>query len=340
MSDFLETLRSFLQKLSLQETTAIVAISGGPDSVALLRGIVALQEECRFAKIVAAHLNHQARGSESDHDQRFVQELCRSLQEICPELTCDTDAANVPERAQEIGKSFETTARETRYEWLRELAHKHSARWVATGHTADDQAETVLHRILRGTGLKGLAGIPARRELLSGAEVIRPILRATRQDVLTYLNEINQTYRVDSSNENNDFTRNRLRNELLPLLKQDYNPGIVNVLCRLADQTQTAQYELEHQAQELLNLAELPRAGNWLVFDATQFVQVSRHRLREAFRLVWKRERWPAQAMGFAEWDRVAAVAFGEMVATDLPGQIRARRNRQVVQIGPIMPDS
>lgn len=336
MSDFRDVLRSALESLSPEETTIIVAISGGPDSVALLRGLVEIQPTFRFGKIIAVHLNHQARDTESDSDERFVRDLCTTLQGSCPGLMCETDTIDVPLRSQERGESFELTARETRYEWLRELAHKHSARWIATGHTADDQAETVLHRFLRGTGLKGLAGIPAQREFMPGVDLIRPVLRATRQDVLDFLAEINQPFCVDSSNENNDFTRNRLRNELLPLLKRDYNPGIVQVLCRLADQTEIVQRELEGQAHELLVCAELPRAGSLLVFDVTRLAAASRHQVREAFRIVWSREKWRMQEMGFVEWDRVAAVALGEMVATDLPGRIRVRRNRQVVRIGPI----
>src|SRR5207245_2885635 len=109
-----------------------------------------------------------------------------------------------------------------------------------TGHTADDQAETVLHRLLRGTGLHGLGGIPARRDLAAGIEVVRPLLGTSRAEVLAYLQAEKQAFRQDSSNADLGFTRNRIRHELLPDLAR-YNPAIVSLLCRLADQAHEVQ---------------------------------------------------------------------------------------------------
>jgi tRNA(Ile)-lysidine synthase len=204
---------------------------------------------------------------------------------------------------------------------------------VATGHTADDQAETVLDRLLRGTGLKGLRSIAARRPLTAGVEVVRPLLRATRAEVLAFLTDRGQAFCEDWSNADLRFTRNRIRHELLPQMAEHYNPAIVSVLCRLAEQADDVYRDVEDRARRLLALADLPRAGSVLVFDRNRLTGESRLLVRELFRLVWQREGWPAGDMTFADWDRVAAVALGEVTAVDLPGRIRVQCRERVVQI-------
>jgi tRNA(Ile)-lysidine synthase len=218
---------------------------------------------------------------------------------------------------------------------LADVARASGARWVATGHTADDQAETVLHRLLRGTGVKGLGGIPPRRSLVPGIEVIRPLLELSRRQVLDFLDRLRQPYRQDSSNARLDFTRNRIRQELLPLLQDHFNPAIVEGLCRLAHQARALQQDEEARARQLLELTELPRAGELLVFEFPRLRDASANQVCEMFRLVWQREGWPQQDMGFPEWQRLARVARGESAATDLPGPIRARHRNRVVQVGP-----
>jgi tRNA(Ile)-lysidine synthase len=300
----------------------VVAVSGGPDSVALLR---ALREARGIGPLVAAHLNHQLRGSEGDADETFVRELCAGWS-----LECRCRRIDV--RAAAGGDNLEAAARRLRYEWLAQVAAEWGAGWVATGHTADDQAETVLHRLLRGTGLKGLRGIAARRALAPGVALVRPLLTTTRAEVMTYLNEAGQAYRQDSSNLDPAFTRNRIRHQLLPLLASEYNPEIVACLSRLAGQAEEAYAGEAEEARALLGAAEMPRAGAVLVFDAGRLDQAPRQRLREMFRLLWEREGWPAGAMGFEAWERVAATARGEAVG-DLPGGVRVRRGGQVVQV-------
>ena len=129
-------------------------------------------------------------------------------------------------------------ARRLRYDWLTRVAGEAGAGWVATGHTANDQAETVLHRLLRGAGLRGLRGIAARRPLAAGVGLVRPLLDATRDEVMAYLEAIGQAYRQDSSNLDPALTRNRIRHQLLPRLAAEYNPQIVAVLGRLAGQAE------------------------------------------------------------------------------------------------------
>jgi tRNA(Ile)-lysidine synthase len=283
---------------------------------------------------VIAHFNHQLRGPESDADEVFVRDLhARLSSESGTEVLLRCGQAAVGEQAEQLGCNLEGLARRLRYEWLVQVARETGARFIATGHTADDQAETVLFRLLRGTGLGGLRGIAARRELAAGVEVVRPLLTTTRREILAYLAGEGQEYRTDQSNECLDRTRNRIRHELLPHLAVEYNPAIASVLCRLAEQADEAYRDEVGRALALLAAAELPRAGLVLVLHVGRLSREPRHIVREVFRQVWLREGWPLGEMGFAEWDRLAALARQEAGATDLPGGIRARRRGEVVQV-------
>ncbi len=336
MNGLLGKVREFLDAQAIRETGLVVAVSGGPDSVALLRALAMLRDEFALRPLVVAHLNHRLRGAESDADEAFVQDLTTPLAAGGrSDILWRGTARGLPDAARR-GEGLESAARALRYQWLAEIAQECRAAWVATGHTADDQAETVLHRILRGTGVRGLAGIPPRRHLSAEVQVIRPLLKVHRREVAEFLAELHQPCRQDRSNADLRFTRNRIRRELLPLLEHDFNPAIVDSLCRLALQARALQSHVESRAARLLRRAELPRAGRLLILDSAAVIGVARHRLREMFRLLWRREGWPEQRMGFREWERLACMARDEAAAVDLPGRIRARRHGKVIQLGPL----
>jgi tRNA(Ile)-lysidine synthase len=304
----------------------VVAVSGGPDSVALLRALLDVG-----MPLVLAHVNHRLRGDESDGDEAFVRRLHeRCMAEGAVELQLRVQGLDT--RVLAAGDNLESAARRLRYEWLTTVAQQTGATWVATGHTADDQAETVLHRLLRGTGLRGLAGIPARRELVQGVVLLRPLLHVRRNEVLTFLEQRGQDYCRDSSNEDRQYTRNALRHEVLPLLAREFNPAIVDVLGRLSQQANEVQQFMEEQATQLLTAAELPRAGAVVVLDARRLTGVSPVLLREVVRWLWRREGWALRDVDFAAWERAASVVRGEAAAVDLPGGVRVRRVRHVVQ--------
>lgn len=213
----------------------IVAVSGGQDSVCLVHLLRDLSGEAGFALAGIAHFNHRLRGQESDEDESFVRRLAESL--------------NVPffcasaETGGEVG-NLEQNARRARKRFYKELLQAGAADRVALGHTRDDQAETVLFRILRGTGTAGLAGIlPVTAEGL-----IRPLLDVQRSEVRAYLRERGIAWREDSSNLSTKFARNRIRAELLPRLERDWNPQLTQALANLAD---VAFEEERHWASEL-----------------------------------------------------------------------------------------
>ncbi|MGH9634322.1 MAG: tRNA lysidine(34) synthetase TilS, partial [Candidatus Angelobacter sp.] len=206
-----------------------VACSGGADSVTLLHIMAELRETLGIVLSVA-HFHHQIRGAEADADQRFVEDLAARLR-----VDFYTASENVPQHAAQRKISLETAARELRHEWFAELIKQGKADKIATAHTLDDQAETVLMRILRGTGARGLAGIaPAHK----AKHLVRPLLATSRREVEGYLKAKSQGWRDDSSNLDLGHTRNRVRHTLLPLLERDFNPAIRQTLADLAEVAQ------------------------------------------------------------------------------------------------------
>jgi tRNA(Ile)-lysidine synthase len=335
-SPLVRKVKRWLARAGVPPDRLVVAVSGGPDSVALLHALLELRAPTATGPLVVAHLNHQLRGPESDADEAFVRQLHAQLTAAgVAGLQLRSERIDVAARAQAARANLENAARLVRYDWLAEVARQAGVSRVATGHTADDQAETVLHHLLRGTGLQGLRGIAGRRPLGGGVELIRPLLTVTRAEVQSYLEAEGRDARQDSSNLDLAFTRNRIRHELLPHLADRYNPAITAVLCRLAEQAEAVYTVEEAEARVLLAEAELPRAGAMLVFDRRRLASAPRQRLRELFRLVWRREGWPVGRMCYDAWDRIAAVALQEIGGVDLPGGIAVRGSERVVQVRP-----
>lgn len=300
----------------------VVAVSGGADSVALLRVLAVWVKP-----LVVAHVNHQLRGAASDADEQFVKNLAEALG-----LACETLSVPVKDEALKAKENLENMARRIRYEFMAKAAKRHGSQWVATGHTVDDQAETVLHRMLRGAGIRGLRGIARERGLQPGLRLVRPLLGATRAEVVAYLESLRQAWREDASNRDPAYTRNRIRHDLLPMLRS-FNPAIAQSLARLAEQAGEIHAEQEAAAGKLLEHVELPAAGTMRILNATELRQAPHHRIRAMFRLIWERENWPMGDMTHAHWKRLVAIAVGEETATDLPGGVAARRKGTVVQL-------
>ena len=205
-----------------------VAVSAGADSVALLRVLLELRGELGIV-LAVAHFNHQLRGDDSVADEQFVAELAQRH-----DLPFYQGRARVREHAASNKLSLEHAARELRYEWLIDLALEQHFDAIATAHTRDDQAETVMMKFLRGAGTKGLAGIHALLQR-DGVRIVRPLLETGRAQVEQYLTSLDQPWREDKTNRDPRFTRNRIRHELLPLLERDYNPNLRELLNEAAE---------------------------------------------------------------------------------------------------------
>jgi tRNA(Ile)-lysidine synthase len=298
----------------------VVAVSGGPDSVALLTVLHALDVN----PLVVAHINHHLRGPESDADAAFVENLATRF---C--LPFRLDHAPIPEHA-----SIEATARQLRYEKLRGIAQSLNISNIATAHTLDDQAETIVMRLLRGTGLTGLGGIPPIRRW-RGIRIIRPLLHVRRECVVDLLSAAGVGFRTDSSNTDPRFTRNRIRHELLPVMTQNAPPNLVERLGRLSREARRLNRAIIRQAREDIHDCELAKAGFWTILDAAKLAALSSDRTRELWRVVWQREGWPPGEMTRQHWQRLAEVAHGQAIAVDCPGGIRVRRLDRIVRAGP-----
>jgi tRNA(Ile)-lysidine synthase len=206
----------------------IAGVSGGPDSVALLHLLCA-----SGYRPVAAHFNHRLRGADGDRDEKFVHDLAFKW-------GLDFEGARADTRADArlSGESIEEAARRLRYQFFADIAGERRIKKVLVAHTQNDQAETLLFRLLRGAGRRGLGGmrmvapIPARN---SRAVVIRPLLRASRAEILQYLAQNRIPYRCDKSNLSDAFARNRIRTKLLPLIEKELQPAAVGVLARTAE---------------------------------------------------------------------------------------------------------
>jgi len=216
-----------------------VGVSGGADSVALLLLLVELREKLGIVLSVA-HLNHKLRGAASDADEKFVAKLAAKHG-----LTLYSESLNVAAKAGREKANLEDAARRARYEFFARLVAEEKVECVAVAHTADDQAETVLAHILRGTGLAGLGGIHPRTE-----SVVRPLLGMRRAELRAYLRSKKQSWREDATNQDTSRMRARLRKKLLPLLEREFQSGAVEHLASLAEFAREDEEFLECLARE------------------------------------------------------------------------------------------
>ncbi|MRR16899.1 MAG: tRNA lysidine(34) synthetase TilS [Deltaproteobacteria bacterium] len=225
----------------------VVALSGGADSCALLMSLAGLAP-IRRLKLVAAHFNHGLRQAESDEDEEF----CRSLAE---KLNLPFESERMREPNVPKGMSPEDYFRRERYSFLEKVAERHGARKIALGHHLQDQAETVLLNMLRGSGLHGLKGFEPMRD----NKFIRPLMEVTRKEIQGFLAQSGTGHRDDSSNDNPIYLRNRIRKELIPFLKERYNPKIEGTLARTAEIMRTEDAFLTECVNVILSTPDIER---------------------------------------------------------------------------------
>jgi len=236
-----------------------VAVSGGADSVALLRLLLEARQELGLVLSVV-HFNHKLRGAESDGDERFVAELAKQHG-----LELHTASADTKAYAAEHGLGLEAAARKLRHQYFNSLlAYANTFDRVLTAHTMEDQAETVLLRLIRGSGISGLAGIKPMLKVEGdagdmGSCIVRPLLRTRRTELREYLQQLKQSWREDASNQDVGFARNRVRHVLMPLLQKGFNPNIVEVL---ADTAEVAREE-DNYLQDQVQYGRAVRPGTW-----------------------------------------------------------------------------
>lgn len=226
IEDIKERFLKYIEDNSLinKDDGIVIGLSGGPDSVCLLHLLCSVKEELNL-KLAAAHINHMIRGEEADGDEEYSRQLCEKFDVDFFALRKDVEGY-----AKEKGMSSETAGRKVRYDFFNEVLKKKGYSKIATAHNANDQAETILLRIMRGTGLDGLAGIPVKRE----NKYIRPILFMKREEVEEYCKKNNLEPRIDATNLEKLYSRNKVRLDIIPYMKENFNKDVVEAINRMA----------------------------------------------------------------------------------------------------------
>ena len=237
-------------ELLVPGTRVVVAVSGGSDSVALLR-LLCLLRESYHLDVVCAHFNHQLRGAESDADEAFVRELAGSL-----DVSCETGSDNVGAYASEHHLSLEEAARELRLRFLRMTALKTGAACIATAHTRDDQAETVLFRLLKGTGLRGMSGMAPRAGMF-----IHPLLGVSKEQLQGWLWTQGFVWREDLSNADERYERNFIRTSVIPLIESRF-PAVKTAVARTSNMARVTCELFERQTEQVTDNIEILEAGD------------------------------------------------------------------------------
>jgi len=332
---FYDPVAETIQRHGLLEPgdSILVAVSGGPDSTALLLLLAEMnQRDDRGWRLHVGHLNHGIRPGEAEEDEAFVRGLAEQLG-----LEFTSDRVDVPALAKESGESLEEAARGARYEFLERAAREVGANKIAAGHTVDDNVETVLHRILRGTGLEGLRGIPPLRP--TGPDrtiyVVRPLLEVGREQVLDYLAAQGVEAREDSTNAAREHLRNRIRHDLLPLLEQEYNPQIRRALLQLREMAASVSRYLNDRADWLLDRLHLrsDSPGYWL--DAARLEREPAALQALVWRKAVRRATGKPPGMTYAHTEALIGLLqkTGSSKEIELPGGVRVRREYDRVQI-------
>lgn len=289
-----------------QDQSIVLAVSGGADSVALLRAIS--ETHSHLDRLHVAHLNHGWRGTESDMDEQFVVQLSHTLGISCTVHRLQPQ----PESAKS-----EQSARKARHAFFKQVTTQHNARFVATAHTASDRVETMLHNLCRGTGLSGVCSPTLSRPLDTNITLVRPLIASFREEVIDYLASLSQPYRVDSSNQDQSYRRNFLRHSILPALREVYGPGLDN---RLISFSQLAEETLLHQQveadqywsqavaveQEAVAENRLPaELSNELRFPCEKLLPTSWPIVLLSLQKTWHQLHWKQQAMSRAHWEKL-----------------------------------
>ena len=321
------------QGLIAPRAGVVVGVSGGLDSVCLLEVLVKLAAEpARGYRLTVAHLNHGLRRS-ADDDATFVADLASRYK-----LPCDVQRRDVAELARQTHQSIETAGRNARYELLEDLALAIGAECVAVAHHADDNIETILYRLLRGTHLRGLAGMPADRPMAAApVRLVRPLLEVRREEIVAYAEQSHLSWRDDPTNTDTAFRRNFIRHELLPLLRDRLNPRVDDALIRLAGSAEQAEDHLSGLGRRLAEAARLPDSRS-----DTAELDLARLQDAPAVALTYAM-RSALETLG-ASMGAIAAEHYHDLVrlvdadgpaAVSLPGDLQARRLADRIVIGP-----
>ena len=252
-----------IKKYNLIETKdkVVIGVSGGPDSMTLLNVLLEIKEEKTIDfDIVVCHVNHMIR-KEAIEDEEYVLKFCKKYN-----IECFVKRIDVTKLAKDQKTGTEEAGRKARYEFFNEILEKTSSNKIATAHTANDNAETVFMNIIRGSGMGGLKGIEAKNKNL-----IRPLIECSREEIEAYCKEKKLNPRIDKTNFENVYTRNRIRNQLIPYIKENFNPNIIETINRLSSLSKQENEYIEKVTSQKFKELLIEKTKNQIILDLNQF---------------------------------------------------------------------
>lgn len=313
-----------LAKLGISRASHLtVAVSGGLDSMVLLHLLFSLEPPAK-PKLTVAHLNHRLRDSESEADQQLVASVCSELR--LPFVT-KTLKKGVIQNAHQ--QTVEEAARSLRYQWLEEIASGDGATVIATGHHSDDQAETVLHHLTRGTGLRGMQGMLPERRLKEGTRLLRPLLPFSRQQIQNHANQLQISFREDSTNADVAFTRNKIRQQLASLEIAGGEAVFPEQLIQLASSAEDAVRSLDKISEQLASASVVTRTKDHVLLRAESLAKMPCLIRSHFFTWLWIQQDWPRQKMTVAHWKRLS-----EATKTPAPLRFQLPGRAEITRIG------
>lgn len=315
----------------------VLGVSGGTDSTLLLHVMADLARRGENDwSLHVAHLHHGLRDKDADDDAAFVESLAQSLG-----LACTVERADVRAQVASRGGSTEEVARERRYEFLERVALRAGSELVAVAHHADDDAETVIHRIFRGTGLRGLAGMRDARAIQPGSAIrlVRPFLHTRRAAIEEVARARGLTWRDDATNQTDEFTRGRIRNRVIPALQQHINPNAVEAVLRLAEQARWLGTYLEDAAARTLDSMVVSEGDRRVVLNTRALLSKQRIIQAEVIRLAISLVMGGEQDLAFSHVDAVLRLAADATSGKELhlPGPVVARKVYDRLELGPLV---
>ena len=239
----------------------VLGVSGGPDSIAMLDILRKLRDEIKF-EIYVVHINHNIRGKDADEDEEYVKKYCENYN-----IKCFSKKIDVPTIAQNEKIGTEEAGRKVRYEYFDEILQKTNSNKIGIAHNKNDKVETIIMHLLRGSGVSGLRGIEPIRE----NKFIKPLIECDRQEIEKYCKENNLQPRIDKTNFENEYTRNKIRNIVIPYIKEQFNPNIIETITRLSEVISNEDNFIEKIAQETYNKLLVIEENNRIELNLKEF---------------------------------------------------------------------
>ncbi|MFH0732697.1 MAG: tRNA lysidine(34) synthetase TilS [Candidatus Omnitrophota bacterium] len=326
----LKKIKDTIQKYSMlkKRDRVLVAVSGGPDSTSLLVALNCLKSEFGI-NLCAAHLNHLLRGAESDKDAQYARNLANRF-----EIPFFADSRDVLGFARKEKLSIEQAARQIRYEFFKETAKQINANKIALGHNCDDQAETMLMRLFRGSGMRGLRAILPKRKISEKLEVIRPLIEVPRKDIELFLKRKKIKPRIDSTNKKDIYFRNKIRHKLIPYLEKNYFPNLKKQIARTA-QTIALDYDYlsKQHTQAFKKIISTNRQGE-ISFKLNEFKQLPASFQNGIIRLAIEEIKGDLLKIDYRHIEKIKGLIFDKKAAStiQLPGDTAVRRKAGTIR--------